>query len=125
MPTIAKSNSQQLDTGLQSIPTSTPYSQPWWQGLGNNDMPSSGHQEDGPAALHPQGTAEGTPKDTDASSTLQSGSPYALPHLFNFFVMFKILNVLYVHFFKENSICLLVVIFSCHASEVPSYMRRT
>ncbi|KAL8542269.1 hypothetical protein ACS0TY_003220 [Phlomoides rotata] len=76
MPTIAKSNSQQLDMGLRSVPTSTSYSQPWWQGLRNNDMPSSGQQEDGPVApatLHPQGTVEGIPKDTDANSALQSG----------------------------------------------------
>lgn len=72
MPTLAKSSSQQLDTGLRIIPTSTPYSQPWWQGLGNNDMPSSGQQQDGPEAPR-QGTAEGIPKDTDANPALQSG----------------------------------------------------
>nr|AWW87403.1 NF-Y3 protein [Tectona grandis] len=71
MPTLAKSNNRQLETGLRSIPTSTPYSQPWWQGLGNNDMPSSGQQEDGTvtsATLHPQGTVEGIPKDTETNS---------------------------------------------------------
>lgn len=78
MPTLAKSSSQQVDTGPRSIPTSTPYSQPWWQGLRNNDMPSSGQQQDDPAAP-PQGTAEGIPKDTDANASLQSGRLYSLP----------------------------------------------
>ncbi|KAI3448886.1 hypothetical protein Pfo_005551 [Paulownia fortunei] len=76
MPTLAKSNDRPLQTGLRSIPTSTSYSQPWWQGLGNNDMPSSGQQEDGsitPATLQPQGTGEEIAKDTETNAALRSG----------------------------------------------------
>ncbi|KAK6120819.1 hypothetical protein DH2020_045447 [Rehmannia glutinosa] len=72
MPTLAKNSNRQLEN-LESIPTSTPYSQPWWQGLGNNDMPSSGQKEDGsvnPATLQPQGTGEGITKDTETNAGL-------------------------------------------------------
>ncbi|PIN27168.1 hypothetical protein CDL12_00084 [Handroanthus impetiginosus] len=74
MPTIAKSNGRQLETGLRSIQTSTPYSQPWWQGLGNNDMASSGRQGDGsmtPATLQPQAANEAIVKHTETNAALQ------------------------------------------------------
>ncbi|KAK4428815.1 Nuclear transcription factor Y subunit A-9 [Sesamum alatum] len=76
MPALAKSNGQQLETGLRSIPNSTSYGQPWWQGLGHNGLPSGGQQEDGPispATLQPQGTGEGASKDTETNATLRSG----------------------------------------------------
>ncbi|XP_057790172.1 nuclear transcription factor Y subunit A-1-like [Salvia miltiorrhiza] len=75
MPTLTKSNNRQVEKGLRSIQTSTPYGQPWWQGLGSNDMPSSGQQEDSsinPAAVQPQGSVEGIPRDTETTA-LHSG----------------------------------------------------
>lgn len=100
MPTLAKSNNRQLETGLRSIPTSTPYGQPWWQGLGNSDMASSGQQEDGsvtPATLHPQGTVEGIPKDTETNA--RSGSLLCFTKHFTFFWLR--LNVLYVYYSRK------------------------
>ncbi|KAL0307456.1 UNVERIFIED_CONTAM: Nuclear transcription factor Y subunit A-9 [Sesamum calycinum] len=77
MPALAKSNDQQLETGLRSIPNTTFYSQPWWQGLGHNGMPSGGQQEDGPispATLQLQGTGEGASNDPEINAALRSGS---------------------------------------------------
>ncbi|KAL0309052.1 UNVERIFIED_CONTAM: Nuclear transcription factor Y subunit A-1 [Sesamum radiatum] len=76
MPALAKSNDQQLETGLRSIPNTTFYSQPWWQGLGHNGMPSGGQQEDGPispATLQLQGTGEGASNDPEINAALRSG----------------------------------------------------
>ncbi|KAH6810712.1 hypothetical protein C2S51_024474 [Perilla frutescens var. frutescens] len=76
MPTLTKSNNRQVEKGLRSIQTSTPYGQPWWQGLGSNDMPPSGQQEDSsitPATVQPQGSVEGIPKDTETNAALHSG----------------------------------------------------
>ncbi|KAL0373278.1 UNVERIFIED_CONTAM: Nuclear transcription factor Y subunit A-1 [Sesamum radiatum] len=76
MPALAKSNDQQLETGLRSIPNSTLYSQPWWQVHGHNGMPSGEQQEDGPinpATLQPQGTGEGASKDPETNAALRSG----------------------------------------------------
>ncbi|KAG6414060.1 hypothetical protein SASPL_126777 [Salvia splendens] len=76
MPTLTKSNTnRQVEKGLRSIQTSTPYGQPWWQGLGSNDMPSSGQQEDSSinhAAVQPQGSVEGIPRDTETNVVLHS-----------------------------------------------------
>lgn len=93
MPTLTKSNTnRQVEKGLRSIQTSTPYGQPWWQGLGSNDMPSSGQQEDSSinhAAVQPQGSVEGIPRDTETNAVLHSGNPF-LCHIFYCFVMFKL-----------------------------------
>ncbi|XP_042003270.1 nuclear transcription factor Y subunit A-4-like [Salvia splendens] len=76
MPTLTKSNTnRQVEKGLRSIQTSTPYGQPWWQGIGSNDMPSSGQQEDSsinPEAVQPQGSVEGIPRDTETNAVLHS-----------------------------------------------------
>lgn len=77
MPIFVKSNDRQQESGLRSIPTSVPYSQPWWQGLGNNDLPSAGQLQDGsiaPPTLQPHGTGEGVTKDTETGVALPSGS---------------------------------------------------
>ncbi|KAG8363603.1 hypothetical protein BUALT_Bualt19G0039600 [Buddleja alternifolia] len=76
MPTLSKSNDRNLETGLRSIPTSTRHSQPWWQGLGNNDMPSSGHQEDGsitPATFLSQGNGGVNVKDMETNADVRTG----------------------------------------------------
>lgn len=39
MPTIAKHDGRQLETGLQITSQSTTQMQPWWQGFGDNTMP--------------------------------------------------------------------------------------
>lgn len=77
MPTLTNSNNRQVEKGVRSIQTSTAYGQPWWQGLGSNDMPSSGQQEDSsinPASALPQGSVEGVPKDIDTNAAPHSGS---------------------------------------------------
>lgn len=77
MPTLTKSNNRQVEKGLRTYQTSSTYGQPWWQGLGSNDMPSSGRQEDSsinPAAVQPQSSVEGIPRDTETNAALHSGN---------------------------------------------------
>lgn len=72
MPTLAKNNDRQPDTRL---PTSTPNSHPWWHSLGNNDMPSSGQQENGSlntGTLCRLSTADGIVKDKETNAAIRS-----------------------------------------------------
>lgn len=76
MPTLAKSKDQKLDTGYQSVQSSTPNSHPWWQNLQNiTDIPSSGQQKNdsiNSGTLHQQSTADGIVKDKETNSASRS-----------------------------------------------------
>ncbi|KAK4379690.1 hypothetical protein RND71_001552 [Anisodus tanguticus] len=69
MPTIAKHDGRQLETGLRITSLSTTQMQPWWQGYGDNTMPLA--SENAVA----QGNAEGgnEEKETNALAK-ESGS---------------------------------------------------
>ncbi|CAA3029889.1 nuclear transcription factor Y subunit A-1-like isoform X1 [Olea europaea subsp. europaea] len=47
MPTLVKVDDRRQETGAWNISSSTPYTQPWWRGFGNSNMPSSREQADG------------------------------------------------------------------------------
>lgn len=97
MPMLTKSNNRQVEKGVRSIQTSTAYGQPWWQGLGSNDMPSSGQQENSsvdPASAQPQGSVEGVPKDIETNAALHSGT---LSKLNDTLYIFSCLNALYIY----------------------------
>lgn len=89
---LTKSNNRQVEQGVRSIQTSTAYGQPWWQGLGSNDMPSSGQQENSsvnPASEQPQGSVEGDPKDIETNTALHSGTLSKLNFIFYLFFKFE------------------------------------
>ncbi|KAG5627475.1 hypothetical protein H5410_012693 [Solanum commersonii] len=69
MPTIAKHDGRQLETGLQITSQSTTQMQPWWQGYGDNTMPLA--NENAVA----QGKSEGGNEETETKAlALESGS---------------------------------------------------
>lgn len=104
MPTLTKSNNRQVEKGLRSIQTTAPYGQPWWQGLGSNDMPSSGQPEDSSitsATVQPQGSVEGIPKDTETNAALHSGNRPCRTTNFTYMPSLLCLNILYVYYARE------------------------
>lgn len=103
MPTLTKSNNRQVEKGLRSIQTTAPYGQPWWQGLGSNDMPSSGQPEDSTITsatvqLQPQGSVDGISKDTETNAHLHSGNRPCKTTYFTSISSLLYLNILYVYF---------------------------
>lgn len=69
MPTIAKHDGRQLETGLRITSQSTTQMQPWWQGYGDNTMPLA--SENAVA----QGKSEGGNEEKETKAlALESGS---------------------------------------------------
>lgn len=93
MPTIAKHDDRQLETGLRITSQSTTQMQPWWQGYGDNTM--SLVSENTVA----QGNAEGgnEEKETNAQAT-ESG----ISHITYYSVIVSSLSF-YLHLIYEST----------------------
>ncbi|KAI5681110.1 hypothetical protein M9H77_02337 [Catharanthus roseus] len=71
MPTLAKNEGRQLETGVRNISTSSVYAQPWWRGFESNCVPSPGEALNGsvtPGDAPSQGNSEGGTKDGEISA---------------------------------------------------------
>uniref|UniRef100_A0A5B7A1Q2 Nuclear transcription factor Y subunit n=1 Tax=Davidia involucrata TaxID=16924 RepID=A0A5B7A1Q2_DAVIN len=76
MPTESKNEDRQLETGAQSIPASTVYSQPWWRGVGNSAMSSLVEHINGAVssrASQSQANGDGVNSETHTTIAPKSG----------------------------------------------------
>ncbi|CAI9103060.1 OLC1v1001489C1 [Oldenlandia corymbosa var. corymbosa] len=75
MPTIAKTEGNRLEGGVQNIPPSSVYSQPWWRSAETNCLSSSEENVNGsPGSTRSQGNVKGFAKEKDMRSN-GSGGP--------------------------------------------------
>lgn len=84
MPTLAKNEGRQLETGVRNISTSSVYAQPWWRGFESNCVPSPGEALNGsvtPGDAPSQGNSEGGTKDGEISADPHSGMDHSFLYL--------------------------------------------